>query len=96
MRRSRSRRGVNLAYKFKRETFGYFGLLQALHRACVSAAHASFAGDLREKLVVPPGTSSRGAVARSYITGRFQKGVIDRGVDIASDPEDTLGNNSAE
>ena len=66
------------------------------HRACVSAAHASFAGDLREKLVVSPGTSSWGVVARSYITGRFQKGVIYRGADIVSDPEDALGNTSAE
>ena len=96
MRRSRSWGRVNLAYEFKRETFGYFGLLQALRRACVSAAHASFAGDLREKFVVSPGTSSRGVVARSYITGRFQNGVLYRCVDIVSDPEDALGNNSAE
>ena len=60
-------------------------MLLALCRADVSVAHAFIVGALREKSVSYPGTSVLATVARPYITGLFQHGVIHRGMDTAAE-----------
>ena len=63
--------GVDLVFVITPGRPGYSGTSQALRSAGASAHHAMVASDLREELMV----------ARAYLHGQFQRGVISRGAD---------------
>ena len=69
---------------FTLERPAYLDILRTLRRAGVFPSRAFIAGDLRAKLLEYKGMSSQtmSSRTRSYLPGRFQQGVIRRGVDI--------------
>ena len=74
-------------YEFTQDGSGYFNMLQVLRNVYI-------AGYFREKVATRSKNSVRSMAVRLYLVGRFQQAVMRRGLNAATDLEETLADGS--